>query len=79
MSNSGAKFLVPDWVIYCTVVDSDIGLSYWPASLHKLAGGPVRQPYGKVENQCFYLTILTILFYSRSFHLDKQGDTRFKI
>jgi hypothetical protein len=69
MSNSVAKFLVSGGYF---VVDSRIGLSYWPGRLHRLAGGPVGQSYSyaKVENQCFYLTILTILFYSRSFHLD---------
>jgi hypothetical protein len=38
-------FLVPDWD---DIVDSGIGLSYRPARIHK-AGGPVRQPYAKVD------------------------------
>jgi hypothetical protein len=36
-----AKFLVPDWG---DIVDSGIGLSYWPAKLHRLVAGLYDNP-----------------------------------
>jgi hypothetical protein len=45
--NGGSRetILVPDWGYK---VDFGTGLSYRPDRLHRLAGGPVRQPYAIV-------------------------------
>ncbi len=45
MKGPVAKFSVSDWG---DIVDSGIGVTYWPASLYSLEG-PVRRPYASVE------------------------------